>query len=297
MDVRVLRYFLEVAKSGNITKAADKLHITQPTLSRQIRDLEEEIGASLFIRGNREVSLTDAGYMYHQRVLEIINLIDKAQKDLIDDDIQLTGLISIGCVESYVSQFLAHKISSFSTSHPLVQYDLYNGYSDDIKQRIDLGMLDFGIMIEPVEAAKYDCIRLPIEETWGVLMPSGDDLAKNSCIRVEELDGLPLILSNRDIVKNEVLSWLDTDRTNLNIIATTNLLTNMALLVKQNLGYMITIEGAIEIRPMDSLSFVPFEPERKSYHVLVWKKNKKFNKSVEVFIDHLRTKQESSHTI
>lgn len=288
MDIRVFKYFTAIVKAGNISKAAEQLHITQPTLSRQLKDLEEEVGSRLFVRGKREMILTDAGFLYYQRVKEILRLIEKAEQDLIAHKNDVAGLVSIACVETAAAIYLADKIEEFSLKYPFVQYDIYNGFSDDIKTRLDSGSIDLGILIEPVEAAKYEYIRLPIEERWGLLLNSLDPLASRDAVTIEEVRKLPLILTNRSIVKDDMENWLGVDSIKLNIFATQNLLTNTSLLLKRNLAYMIMVEGAYTIRPISGLTFVPIIPKRTSSHVLAWRKNKVFNPATKLFLDLIK---------
>ena len=162
MDLRLLEYFLAVAKTGNITKAAEQLHVTQPTISRQLMELEETMGAPLMIRGKRQITLTDAGVLFQQRAQEIMDLMDKTSRDIADQNDLVGGTVSIGCVESCVSRMLPEVLKDFSALHPKVSYELYSADGDDIREKLDRGELDFGILVEPVEAAKYDCLRLPL---------------------------------------------------------------------------------------------------------------------------------------
>lgn len=204
MDVRVLRYFLTVAKVGNITNAAEILHITQPTLSRQLMDLEEELGTSLFTRGKRQITLTDSGLLFQQRAKEIVSLLEKTERDLAEQKDLVGGVVSIGCVESTVSRALPELLEEFSNRHPKVQYELYSADGDDIREKLDRGNIDIGILLEPIEAAKYDYIRLPYQEQWGILMRRDDPLAQKTSIGIQDILTLPLILPRRTIVQNEI---------------------------------------------------------------------------------------------
>lgn len=224
MELRILRYFLAVVREGNITKAAEILHITQPTLSRQLKELEEELGTNLFIRGKREIKLTDEGLLLDQRAKEIIELADKTERQFMEHKNLIGGVVSIGCVESRATLFLPELLEKFSIKYPQVQYDLYNGYADDIKEKIDKGLIDIGLLLEPVEISKYDFIRLPQKERWGVLMKKSDSLAKKESITLEDISVFPLIIPKRAIVQNEIANWFDGDFDKLHIFATYNLL-------------------------------------------------------------------------
>ncbi|MEK4057022.1 LysR family transcriptional regulator [Paenibacillus sp. FSL F4-0087] len=288
MDIRVLKYFLTVSNVGNITKAAEILHITQPTLSRQLMDLEEELGTRLFIRGKRQITLTDSGLLFQQRVKEIISLLDKTERDLVEQKDLIGGVVSIGCVESTVSRALPELLEEFSNRHPRVQYELYSADGDDIREKLDRGNIDIGIFLEPIEAAKYEYIRLPYEEKWGILMRRDDPLAQKKSIGIEDILALPLIPPRRTIVQNEIASWLGVENDSLSIFASHNLLTNAMLLVERKLGYAICVSGSYTIRESSRTCFVPFEPERTTSHVLAWKKNKIFSSATAHFIQFIK---------
>lgn len=288
MDVRVLRYFLTVAKEGNITKAAEILHITQPTLSRQLMDLEEELGTSLFIRGKRQITLTDSGVLFQQRVKEIVSLLDKTERDLAEHENLIGGVVSIGCVESTASRMLPDILQKFFTLHPMVQYELYSADGDDIREKLDRGNIDIGVLLEPIEAAKYDYIRLPFYERWGILMRRDDPLAQKKSISIQDILDLSLIPPRRVIVQNEIASWLGVDSDKLHIFASHNLLTNASLLVERGLGYAICVSGSYSIRETSSTCFVPFAPERTTGHVMAWKKNRIFSSATSLFIQFIK---------
>jgi DNA-binding transcriptional LysR family regulator len=284
MDIRVLRYFLAVAREGSVTKAAQTLHVTQPTLSRQLIELEREVGASLFIRGKRQISLTDSGMLLQQRVKEIVSLLDKTERDLAEQRDLVRGVVAIGCVESSASALLPEVMEKFSARYPLVQYEIYSADGDDIREKLDRGNIDAGILLEPIETAKYDYIRLPFDEKWGLLMRRDDPLAERDSIGAADIVDIPLILSRREIVQNEIANWFDIDPERLHIIAFNNLLTNSMLLIKRGLGYAATVSGAYAIRKCDDICFVPFSPERTTGHVLAWKKNRMFTTATSLFI-------------
>ena len=283
MDLRLLEYFLAVAKVGNITKAAEQLHVTQPTISRQLTDLEESLGTQLLIRGKRQVTLMDAGVLFQQRAEEILSLMDKTRRDLLDQNDLLGGTVALGCVESCASRMLPEVLGQFSKLHPKVRYELYSADGDDIREKLDRGELDFGVLLEPVEAAKYDSIRLPYWETWGVVLPKDDPLAQKKAIGKEDILSIPLILPRREIVQDNIAGWFGVERGQLNIFAGHNLVTNATLLAKAGLGYPVCVGGSFEIRGGENLCFRPFTPERTTGHVLAWKKNRVFHSAAACF--------------
>lgn len=288
MDIRLLEYFLAVAKYGTITRASEHLHVTQPTISRQLMELEEAVGTPLLIRGKRQVTLTEAGILFQQRAVEIVSLMEKTLRDVSDQDDQLGGTVNMGCVETCVSRMLPRVLAAFSERYPKVKYELYSADGDDIREKLDRGDLDFGILLEPVETAKYDFFRLPYRETWGVLMRKDDPLAEREVIGREDILSMPLILPRREIVQDNIAGWLGADRNQLHILVGHNLLNNAALLVEAGLGYVVCVGGSFEIRGGEALCFRPLTPERVSGHVLAWKKNRVFHSAASRFRDFVR---------
>ena len=288
MDIRLLEYFLAVAKYGNITRAAEQLHVTQPTISRQLMELEEAVGSPLLIRGKRQVTLTEAGILFQQRAAEIVSLMEKTMRDISDQDDLLGGTVAIGCVESCVSRMLPKVLGGFSARYPKVKYELYSADGDDIREKLDRGDLDFGILLEPVEAAKYDFFRLPYREIWGVVMRRDDPLAQKATIGRDDLLSIPLILPRREIVQDHIAGWFGLDRSQLNVFAGHNLLNNAALLVEAGLGYGVCVSGSLDIGGGRNLCFVPLASERTTGHVLAWKKNRVFHSAANRFREYVR---------
>lgn len=288
MDIRLLEYFLAVAKYGNITRASEQLHVTQPTISRQLMELEETMGTRLLLRGKRQVTLTEAGILFQQRAEEIVSLMEKTRRDIAGQDDLLGGTVSIGCVETCVSRMLPKVLAELSARYPQVKYELYSADGDDIREKLDRGDLDFGILVEPVEAAKYDFFRLPYWETWGVLMRKDDPLAQKEFIQKEDILSIPLILPRREIVQDHIAGWFGVDRSQLNVFARHNLLNNAALLAEAGLGYVVCVGGSFEIRGGELLRFVPLSPEQTTGHVLAWKKNRVFHSAANRFRDFVR---------
>ena len=288
MDIRLLEYFLAVAKYGNITRASEQLHVTQPTISRQLMDLEETVGTPLLIRGKRQVTLTDAGVLFQQRAEEIVSLMEKTMRDITDQDDLLGGTVAVGFVESCVSRMLPKVLTGFSSRYPKVKYELYSADGDDIREKLDRGDLDFGILVEPVESAKYDFFRLPYWETWGVVMRKDDPLAQKEAIQKEDLLSIPLILPRREIVQDHIAGWFGVDRSRLNVFAGHNLINNAALLAEAGLGYVVCVGGSFEIRGGENLCFIPLSPERTTGHVLAWKKNRVFHSAANRFRDFIQ---------
>ena len=273
MDTRVIKYFLTVAQTNNITHAAQQLHITQPTLSRQMIDLEKELGVTLFDRKQRRIALTSEGVLFQQRASTILSLLDQTKQELQNTAEELTGALNIGCVVSRVSRFVMQIISNFQKKYPNVSFNLYDGNGDLLRQRLDSGLEDFAVLIEPVEAAKYNFIELPVHEQWGLIVKSADPLAKKQAITKSDLYKIPLIVPTRNIVRDEISDVLKLDQTKLNIMATNNLPSNAYELLKAGNYYMLGIEGIVNSFHDPELTFIPFSPHKETGHVLAWRKN------------------------
>ena len=283
MELRVLRYYLTVAREENITRAADMLHITQPTLSRQMAELEEELNTRLFERTNRKIVLTESGMLLRRRAEELISLADKVQQEFQSGGDELTGLISIGSgVTAAVSACLPKLLQDYAQKYPQVRFELHTGTAAGIKDQLDKGLLDIGILMEPIEVEKYDFVRLPVKEVWGILMPADDPLAQKTAITPGDLQDLPLIVSWR-IREREAKAWFGGDTAHLNVFCTYDLIDNAATLVERRLGYAFVIQGAL--KPAPGLTFRPLAPEVSNTSVLVWKRYQPSHPAVQKFIE------------
>lgn len=285
MELRVLNYFLMVAREENITKAAQLLHVTQPTLSRQLMQLEEELGVQLFHRGKHSVRLTEEGMLLRRRAQELVSLSEKTKQELQCREEVPAGEIAIGCGETKSMSLLSSSMVSFRERYPLVQFSIYSAIADDIKERIEKGLLDMGLLVEPVDISKYEYIRLPVEERWGVLVREDSPLARKASVSPEDLLDIPLIMSRREPVKNQLASWFGTVFDQLEIAATYNLIVNAAFMVEQGLGVALCFDlGAV----FENLRFVPLWPRMETGSVLVWKKNQALSSAQAQFIRHIR---------
>ena len=287
MELRTLRYFLTTANEGNITKAAEILHVTQPTLSRQLMELEWELGTTLILRGKKGVTLTDDGLFFRQRAEEIVELADRAEKAFVERDGAISGVVSIGATEAIGSRMLAKIMKRFSEKYPLVQFHLYNEMADNIKDKIDKGLVDIGLLLEPVDTSKYEYVRLSQKETWGVLMMDSHPLADRESISVEEIAGYPLILPLRENVRAEILNWLGKEERELSIPLYYTLLSNAVLMVEAGMGCAFCLDGALAIHSSPKLRFIPITPEHTTRSVLLWKKNQLFTPVTSLFIQEI----------
>lgn len=288
MELRVLRYFLTIAREQNITKAAEVLNITQPTLSRQIIQLEQELGKKLFNRDKGKIRLTNDGMLLKRRAEELLDLAEKTEKEFKENKILISGEIAIGSGEANTFHFLSKIMSDFSKEYPQVKFDLFSGNADDIKEKIDNGLIDVALLNEPVSIEKYDFVRIPEKLRWGVLMKKDDLLAQQKHISSKDIVEKPLIVTKRSIVQNEIANWLKYDFNKLNIIAYYNLIYNATLLVEDGLGYAITIDKLVMDNPQSKVVFKPFYPSLETGCVIVWKKHQVFSPATTEFIEQLR---------
>ena len=288
MELRVLRYFLAVAREESITAAAQQLHVTQPTLSRQLMDLEEELGSPLFIRGNRKITLTEEGRFLRKRAQEIIDLTDKTQAEFNSAEDMITGNVHIGAGETQAIRLLAKAACRLGDEQPHIHYQLFSGNADDVMEKLDKGLLDFGIVIQPVDISKYDSLQLPYQDVWGVLMRRDAPLANKDYIEPADLKDLPLLCSRQSLLKSDLSDWYGSDFEQLNIIIRYNLIYNAALMVEEGLGYAITLDGLINTTGDSTLCFRPLAPKLTANLYLIWKKYQVFSKASEKFLAYLK---------
>ena len=285
MELRVLRYFLAVAREENITKAAALLHVTQPTLSRQLMQLEDELGVQLFRRSQYRVILTEDGMLLRRRAQEIVELADKAERELQHHETELTGEVAIGCGESVAMTFLSEHIRAFRALHPQVQFRIYSAIADDVKERIEKGLLDMGLLTEPVDIGRYAFLRTPQKDRWGVLLPKDHPLAQQPAVTPGDLLGIPLLLSGRETIRSELASWFGDAYAKIEIAATFNLVLNAANMVKNGIGAALCFDlGNLS----DEVSFVPLSPTLETGTVLAWKKDQTGSPAAEQFLHFIR---------
>lgn len=288
MELRVLRYFLTVAKEQSFTKAAEQLHITQPTLSRQLAALEDELGSSLFHRGGHSITLTDEGLLLKRRALEILDLEDKIVEEFKGTDEVIEGTITIGCGEFAAVEILAQMCKQFREKYPRVQIALHTGTADVISDMMNKGLVDIGMFLEPVSTEGMDYVRIPESDHWVVSMRPDDVLAEKPYVTREELLNLPLILPERVGVQSEIANWFGKDFDKLQIVFVSNLGTNAGVMAMQGLGYPISIEGAAKYWRKDLIIQKPLHPEIIANTVIAWKRNIPHSKVVNKFIEEIQ---------
>lgn len=300
MEIRVLRYFLAVARKGSITAAANYLYLTQPTLSRQLKDLEEELGQTLLIRKSHRVTLTPEGMLLRKRAEEIIAMVDKTQSEFVSLGNTVSGNVYIGGGETRVMKEIATVIRDIQTAFPAIHFHLYSGNAQDVTERLDKGLLDFGVLIQPADLSRYQSLQLKGKDQWGVLMPKDSPLAAKKAIKKEDLLDLPLICSRqairRHINGNAFSHWFGEDFERLNIVSTFNLIYNAALLVEAGAGYAISLDGLTDTSRDSALCFRPLSPKLESRLAIVWKKDQVFSPAAQLFLDRITDLYRSGST-
>lgn len=285
MELRVLRYFLTVAREENITRASEILHITQPTLSRQLAQMEEELGVTLLHRGTRRISLTNEGFLLRRRAEEILDLVDKAEQELILQEEQIEGRVTLGCGELASMRVIAEICGAFRQRYPRVHFELYTGTADIVKERMDRGIVDVGLLLEPIDMEKYDFMRLKIHENWVALMRPDDPLASKEAVSAEDLKARPLILPSRLNVQGELANWFGDAFGQLEIAFTGNLSTNSAVMVAGGLGCALVIGGAVPFWDAEKIASRPLTPPLSASTVLAWKRQQPFSAAAEKYIE------------
>ena len=289
MEIRVLKYFLVVAREQSFSKAAEALFLSQPTLSRQLRDLEDELGKQLFIRGSRKITLTEEGMILRKRAEEIVELIDKAEQEVkLTDDEEITGTIYIGAGETHAISLIARTADRLSIQYPNIRYNFYSADGVDVAERLDKGLIDFGIMFEPTDISRYDSIPIPIHDTWGLLMRRDSPLAEKEFVEPRDLWDIPMIVS-RQMDDGSALSVMlgKTDGL-LNIKAQYNLVYNASVMVSEGMGYALCFDRLINVSGDSNLCFRPLYPKTEAVCHFVWKKYPVFTKAAQKFLEQFQ---------
>lgn len=288
MEIRVLRYFLAVAREGTISGAAEILHMSQPTLSRQLMDMEDSFGKKLFIRGNRHISLTEDGMLLRKRAEEIIDLVDKTEMEMTSSNETISGEIYIGAGETETIRPIIKIAKKLTEDYPGISYHLFSGNAEDVTEKLDKGLLDFGLVIGTADNKKYNSLNLPITDLWGVLMRKDSPLAEKDFITPEDLWDSPLICSRQGLFQKSALAnWFKKDMGKLNIVSTYNLIFNAAVMVEEGFGYALSLDKLVKTTDNDVLCFRPFKPTLEIEVSIIWKKYQVFSQAAEEFLKRL----------
>ena len=283
MEIRVLQYFLAVAREQNISAAAEALHLSQPTLSRQLKDMENDLGKQLFIRGNRKITLTEEGMLLRKRAEEIIDLVKKTENELMVSDDVVAGDIYIGAGETDAIRLIAKAARNLQDRYPQVCFHILSGNAEFVMERLDKGLIDFGLIFAPVARSKYDYFSVPAKDLWGVLMRRDSPLAKMDSIRPQNLYGKPLIVSAQRS-SDELSVFVKSGY----VVATYNLIYNASRMVDEGMGYAITFDQLINTSGNSNLCFVPLSPKIEAGMNFIWKRYQVFSKAATLFLQELQ---------
>lgn len=290
MEIRVLKYFLAVAQEESISKAAESLHITQPTLSRQLMELEKELQTKLLIRGkrNKKVTLTDDGKLLRARAQEIVDLANKTESEFLFDDENISGEVFIGGGETDSIRVVGKAIKELTREYPNIKYHFFSGNGEDVTEKLNKGLIDFGVFIEPIDKKEYGFIQFKQKETWGLLMPKNSPLSAKEYITPQDMLNIPVLTSRQYLVKNLLSGWLGYDYEKLNVIGTYNLLYNASIMVEEGVGYALCIDKLINLTGDSKLCFRPLQPSLEAGILIAWKKNLPLSKSSRIFLNKLQ---------
>ena len=293
MELRVLQYFLAVAREQNISAAAQSLHLTQPTLSRQLKELEEELGKQLMIRGSRKITLTEDGMLLRKRAEEILDLVGRTEREITQSD-EPAGDIYIGTGETDGVRQIARTAHEIQSRYPGIRFHIVSGDAVDVCERLDKGLLDFGVLLGDIDKVRYNYMELPMKDTWGVLMQRSSPLAEKDAVSPQDLWDKPLILSRQVDNKGGLYRWLRRDPSELDTVATYNLIYNASLMVDEGMGYAFTLDKLVNTTG-SSLCFRPLKPRLELGMCLVWKKSRIFSSAMELFLEQLQETLTASH--
>lgn len=292
MDVRILKYFLAVAQEHNITRAAETLHTSQSNLSRQLAALEDELGQPLLIRGSRKVTLTDEGLFLRKRAQAITELVDRTANDLTHFDEEVSGEIYLAAAETPAMRQLADVIQAIQHLHPKILFHIFSGSTIEVTEQLDTELVDFGLLVEPVDLQKYDHLRLPVTDTWGLLMPQDSPLAQHAMIHPTDIRNQPILGSQQMLDSNVLAGWLGRDSHSLNVIATFNLINSPAMMIERGMGYAFTFSHLVNTTGNPKLCFRPLSPKLQTSLYLVWKKGQVMTPANKLFLKTLREKMD-----
>ena len=289
MDIRVLRYFLVVAREESFSRAAEALYLSQPTLSRQIKEMEDELGVQLLVRTNRNVRLTQEGQRLRKRAQEIVDLMDKTKDEFAHLEGELAGEITIGCGETQIMREVAKVAIPLQQEHPGIHYNLYSAYADDVMEKLDSGLLDFGLMFEPFDMQKYETMLLPFSDRIGFLMREDHPLAQETSLRMEDVEGVPVLLPSQGQAMGGILNRnVDYDPSRLNVVCRYNLLFNAAVMVERGMGIALCLDHLADTTEHTGLTFRPLYPPAVNRLRLAWKKYQIFSPAAEVFLRRMK---------
>ncbi len=288
IETRLLYYFLAIAREQSITKAAEALHITQPTLSKQMMELEAQLGTKLMIRGKKKIILTEEGTFLRSRAQEMIHLMEQTESVFYGDEETLHGDICLGCGETPAMEFITGIYKKLQAEYPDIHLHIYSGDADSVMERLEKGLLDLGLLLGPMQHEKYDYLHLNKSDRYGLLMPEDCPLAQKATVSFDDLQGIPLIFPAQTYSRHQRLEWFDADYDSLNITATYNLIYNATFMVEQGIGYAFCLGNLVDTEGNRRLAFRPFYPALKVELFIVTKKHQTFSPAARLFMNRIR---------
>ena len=288
MDIRVLRYFLAVAREQSFSTAAERLYLSQPTLSRQLKELEDELGKTLLIRSNKGVTLTEEGMILRKRAEEIVELMDKTEQEVRQSNDNVSGTVYIGAGETYAIKLIADTAHKLRKDHPDIHYSFFSGNGTDVMEKLEHGLLDFGLIFGNVDRTKYEAIEIPLHDTWGVLMRRDEPLAKKETLSISDVAGLDLIIPRQPNHSTMLSELIAEQAPDANIVAEYNLIYNASVMVNEGIGSAITLDKLINVSGDSRLCFRPFEPRIEAVSYFIWKRYPVFTKAASTFLEQFR---------
>ena len=286
MEIRVLRYFLETANESSITRAADRLCVSQPTMSKQLKELEKELGVKLFTRSNYSIKLTEAGLLLKERAEDIVSLADKTLKEFKNLEDFTSGDIFVGAAESDLIKYFAEAVKELQEKYPKIRCNVYSGNKIDVCEKLDKGLLDFAIVTNFIDLSKYNFLKMPSYDIWGVLMKKGDKLSKKKQIKLDDLSNFPLICS-KQWLEHGVSQWFGEKAEKVNVVATYNLAFNASIMVKAGMGYALIYDKLVDTSEDSELTFRPLKSAPKAEMHIIWRKKQKFSSVAKLLLDEL----------
>lgn len=287
MEIRVLRYFLAVAREGNMTRAAEYLHVTQPTLSKQIKQLEEKVGKKLFIRSNYSIKLTEEGLLLRKRAEDIVKMVDKTMDEFHSLDEINGGDIYVGGAESEAIKYFAWAARNLHQKYPNIRFHLYSGNTENVTERLDKGLLDFAIIVQDVDLSKYNYLKVPSKDTWGIIMRKDSFLASKEVFTIDDLLKLPLIVSRQGMTE-DYPKWFGEKMDQLNIVATFDLIYNASIMVRENFGYALSFDKLVDTSQESELCFRPLSPTLETDMYVIWKKYQVFTPLADLLLKEMQ---------
>ena len=287
MEIRTLRYFLAVAREENMTRAAELLHVTQPTLSKALKALEDELGKKLFTRHSFSIALTDEGVLLRDRAEDLVTMADKIEREFLSLDDIAGGELYFGLAESYQIRYLARELRVLKAQYPGLKYHITSGDTEQVTEKLDKGLLDFAVICDAPNGKKYDAISFPEGDTWGLILPAEDALAQKETIRVDDLVGLPLFTSEQGW-EGDIRGWAGDRFPELHLEGSFRLAYNASMFVREGLGYQLSFRHLVDVSERSGLAFRPLEPRLESKLYLIWNRYQALTPIAEKFIEQIR---------